>query len=128
MESVDANSIVTTGLLFKNEHEFNRFKAFFRHLVCNWFEKLKVQKLYGNNTGFLVSHPAPALLYIYPNTSSTSTKISGCSKHEETNATKVMKVLKEAMRDFRLKFLSENKQDITACMPKESKVEDLKKP
>ena len=127
MESVDANSIVTTGLLFKNEHEFNRFKAFFRHLVCNWFEKLKVQKLYGNNTGFLVSHPAPALLYIYPNTSSTSTKISGCSKHEETNATKVMKVLKEAMRDdFRLKFLSENKLDITACMLKESKVEDLK--
>ena len=38
-----------------------------------------------------------------------------------------MKVLKEAMRDdFRLKFLSENKLDITACMLKESKVEDLK--
>ena len=127
MESIDEISIVTTALFFKNEHEFNRFKAFFRHLVCNWFEKLKVQKLYGNNTGFLVSHPAPALLYFYPNTSSTSTEISGCSKHEESNATKVMKVLKQAMKDdFRLKFLSENKLDTTTCMPKESKVEDLK--
>ena len=91
----------------KDSTGFRRFKAFLRHLISNWSNDIKVQKLYANNTGFLVTYPAPALLYIHPNTY-LSTNSPSLSKPKASEVTTVIKALKKVMSvDFYLEFQSE---------------------
>ena len=57
---------ITFTLSFHSSTEFRRFEAFLRHLMFNWFRDIKVQKFENDYLSFVVTHPVPVLLHIFP--------------------------------------------------------------
>ncbi|CAB3987161.1 RING finger and CHY zinc finger domain-containing 1-like [Paramuricea clavata] len=66
VQDISNPDFVTLTLRLESPAEFEKFKAFLRHLISNWFRNIKVRKLDNGQLSFVVTHPAPALLHIFP--------------------------------------------------------------
>ena len=66
IQDINNSDFVTLALCLESPAEFERFKAFLRHLISNWFQDIKVQKLDNGHLSFVVTQPAPVLLHIFP--------------------------------------------------------------
>jgi hypothetical protein len=66
IQDINNSDFVTLALCLESPAEFERFKAFLRHLISNWFQDIKVQKLNDGHLSFVVTQPAAVLLHIFP--------------------------------------------------------------
>ena len=98
---------VTLTLCLESTEEFERFKAFLRHLNSNWFQDIKVQKLDNDFLSFLVTNPAPVLLHIFPQDPVNLDEHSRFSTSKSSNVETVSKIISLLVKDFCLCLLNE---------------------
>jgi hypothetical protein len=98
---------VTLTLCLESSGEFERFEAFLRHLNSNWFQDIKVQKLDdAGSLSFLVTHPAPVLLHIFPQDAANLDEHSSFSTSKSSNVETVSKIISPLVKDFCLCILN----------------------
>ncbi|CAB4024007.1 ---NA---, partial [Paramuricea clavata] len=66
IQDINNSDFLTLALCLESPAEFERFKAFLRHLISNWSQDIKVQKLDNGHLSFVVTQPAVVLLHIFP--------------------------------------------------------------
>ncbi|XP_028393533.1 uncharacterized protein LOC114517888 isoform X2 [Dendronephthya gigantea] len=98
---------ITINLCLQSSEEFNRFIAFLRHLILNWSQDIKVQKLYEGDLSFIVTHPAPVRLYFFPKDDTNLEEQSRFSTSKSSCVVSVWKVVEHLARDFGLFALNE---------------------
>ncbi|CAB4013008.1 RING finger and CHY zinc finger domain-containing 1-like [Paramuricea clavata] len=109
IQDVNNPDSVTLTLCLESTEEFERFKAFLRHLNANWFQDIKVQKLDNGFLSFLVTNPAPVLLHIFPQDPANLDEHSRFSTSKSFNVETVSKIISLLVKDFCLCILNEPK-------------------
>ena len=107
IQDVNNPDSVTLTLCLESSEEFERFKAFLRHLNSNWFQDIKVQKLDNGFLSFLVTNPAPVLLHIFPQDPANLDEHSRFSTSKSSNVETVSKIISLLVKDFCLCMLNE---------------------
>jgi hypothetical protein len=107
IQDVNNPDSVTLTLCLESSEEFERFKAFLRHLNSNWFQDIKVQKLDNDFLSYLVTNPAPVLLHIFPRDPSSLDEHSSFSTSKSSNVKTVSQIISFLVKDFCLCLLNE---------------------
>ncbi|CAB4022629.1 RING finger and CHY zinc finger domain-containing 1, partial [Paramuricea clavata] len=99
-------NFVTIALCPVSPSEFERFKAFLRHLISNWSREIKVQKLDNGHLSFVVTHPAPVLLHIFPRDHTEFDEHSRYSTLKSSHVKTVSKMISLIIEEFCLCILN----------------------
>ncbi|CAB4035408.1 Hypothetical predicted protein, partial [Paramuricea clavata] len=107
IQDVNNPDSVTLTLCLELSEEFERFKAFLRHVNFNWFHDIKVQKLDNGFLSFLVTNPAPVLLHIFPQDPANLDEHSRFSTSKSSNVETISNIISLLVKDFCLCVLNE---------------------
>ncbi|CAB4001021.1 ---NA--- [Paramuricea clavata] len=107
IQDVNNPGSVTLTLCLESSEEFERFEAFLRHLNFNWFQDIKVQKLDNGFLSFLVTHPAPVLLHIFPQDPANLDEHFSFSTSKSSNVETVSKIISLLVKKLCLCILNE---------------------
>ena len=99
-------NFVTIALCPESPREFERFKAFLRHLISNWSREIKVQKLDNGHLSFVVTHPAPVLLHIFPRDHTEFDEHCRYSTLKSSHVETVSKMISLMIKEFCLCILN----------------------
>ena len=100
---------ITITLRLQSTAEYKRFKAFIRHLNFNWFQNIKAQKLDDDFLSFLIIHPAPVLLHIFPSYHKYLKEHSSFDFTKSTSVKTVFEIVNHHVKEFTLYLLKEPK-------------------
>jgi hypothetical protein len=107
IQDVNNPDSVTLTLCLESTGEFERFEAFLRHLNKNWYQDIKVQKLDNGLLSFLVTHPAPVLLHIFPQDHANLDEHSSFSTSKSSNVETVSRIISLLVKELFLCILNE---------------------
>ena len=107
VQDFNSQDSVSLTLCIHSTAEFKRFQAFLRHLISNWFQDIKLQKLQGDSLNFIVTHPAMVALHIFVQNQTRSDDHSTFSTSKASNVEMVSKVLSGLLTDFCLHLLTD---------------------
>ena len=91
---------ITFTLSFHSPTEFRRFEAFLRHLNSNWFRDIKAQKLDNGYLSFVVTHPIPVFLNIFPQRHANVDEPLVLSTSASSHVATVSRIIRRLLKDF----------------------------
>ena len=107
VQDVKSKESVTSTLYIQSPVELKRFEAFLRHFISNWFKDIKVQKLQNGSVSFMVTHPAVAILHIFPENQASTNEHSSLSSSKGSDLDTVLQILSGLLKDFCLHLLTD---------------------
>ena len=95
---------VALTLSLQSGEEAKRFKAFLRHLLCNWFRGIRVRKLDTGNLSFVVTYPAKVLLCFYADERQDCDEQPTFSTAKSSDVHEISEVVRNLLQDFGLAY------------------------
>ena len=110
IQDVNNPDSITLTLRLQSSAEFERFEAFLRHLISNWFQDIKVEKLDNGCLSLLVTHPTPVLLHIFPQDHENVDEDSALPISKSSRVEAVSRIVSRLVKDFCLCVLNEHEK------------------
>ncbi|CAB4015483.1 RING finger and CHY zinc finger domain-containing 1-like [Paramuricea clavata] len=106
IQDISYPDFVTLTLPLESATELERFRAFLRHLISNWSRNIKVQKIDNGQLSFVVTHPALALLHIFPQGHTNLDEHFKFSTTKSSHVETVSKIISLMAKEFCLCILN----------------------
>ena len=123
IKDIDNTESVTITLCLQSTAEYKRFKAFIRHLNFNWFQNIKAQKLDNGFLNFVITHPAPVLLHIFPSYHKYLEEHSSFDFTKSSSVKTVFEIVNSLVEEFCLYVLKEPKNILENTKNRKTKEE-----